>query len=229
MATSMTRRATGATLRGTGALQTSVPSSTVDGDLCILITGSRGTGDTLATPSGWTLLSSTANQAWLKIFGRYFVTGMSWPSIDWSNANWAWAQTFSFYGDVWPNINTIVHAAIDSTGTAATPIVVGNLTVTEDNCFLIACGQKFKTATSDGADVSIGGGYTGLGTESQTGTVMVAGKFYKQQTSAASDNNSITVTGTSESGSYAGARIALRTGGGSVAGVRTVRTAMMNQ
>lgn len=201
---------------GGAAIVPAMPAGFQVGDLLLLWTGARTTSETLATPAGWKLLSLDSAATNIKLYGRFAQAGDTGPSIDWSSTSYAWAQIAAFSGGTYTDINTIVHSTRENAGTSANPSC-GTMTVTQDNCLIIASGMKQKTATSDGTALNTRAGYTAIDSLCAAGTVACEGWQYLQQTTAANTSGAnFTYTATQESALYRSTQIALRSVASSV-------------
>jgi hypothetical protein len=206
-----TLRSVGTAAAGTGALSPGMPSGWQVGDLLLLWAESRDNGQTLVTPTGWTLLSPSVHVGWTYLYGRIAVGGDTAPSIDYSATPHSRAQIAAFTGSVYTDLTTIVHASVDRTG-SDNGIPYSALSVSTDNCLVLALGSHNKTTTSDGAVANDLSGFTRLDRQTDTGTGLLSWWGYVQQTAATNISPvTQTLTGTAESLNSPSIVIALKT------------------
>ncbi len=199
------------------SIAASMPTSWSVGNLGLLYACARATSETITDPSGWTRLgaSSSGNTA---LFGRILQSGDTAPTVTFSGTSNHRLNMCAFGGDVYTDLTSIVaHSqAHTNAGSAAFPYT--GLTVSTDNCLVIACGSKTKTATSDGSSVDAEPGFTRLSTITGNGTALIAVWDYVQQTTQSSIGaDGWNLTGTTEAQTVCGFFVALKTSGSSVA------------
>lgn len=210
---------------GTAASGTSVtagtPASVTAGKLLLLAILCRNNNDTFVKPAWATVdLAPNVNLTWAALYARIATgdAGDTIPAMSSSGTNQCVAQCAAFGGDVYTDLATISHAAIDQAGNLASPnqnnIQYSALTPTLNATMLIALGGHNKTTTSNGAtltgsDVT---GFTEMGQSSPNGSSLSFWWGYLQQSTAAAFAGAIqTRTGTSEALQQESLVIALRT------------------
>ena len=171
---------------GTGTdFTANMPATFSAGDLLLGFTRSRASSETFTQPAGWTtILTHTNSNGSICMFAKIAVGGDSAPTISWSGSSYVICQIASFTGDVYTDLSTIVAHSAVLNGTA-TDIDVPALTVTTDNCLIVAAGGHNKTATSDGATLTPPGAYTDIGSGVPAGASTAYAWGYVQQTTAA--------------------------------------------
>lgn len=229
-----TFRSVGVSDTGTGTLTPGAPSGKATGDLLLLATGARAATETLSTPSGWTLLldtTSTANDS-CALFARIADgSGSDTPTFDWSGTSDGFAQIAAYYGDVFTDLaNIIAHSAVAGTTSNTTNIPIPALTVTTDNCLLLAVGKKQKTATSDGGSATPPTGINSeLADSWPTGATRLAFVWgYTQQTTATNFTAGVWDQSLDENLPYASLIVALKTSTTAVTRVATDAVPMMS-
>jgi len=154
----------GTVTRGTGALTATAPAHNA-GDVLILCTGEKVGSDTLATPGGWTKMTTTNNAAQAAAFALYDSTGSaSIPSVNWSATQVAWVFVAAYRG-VDPGLATAFAGqdrAVASTNNIGLPAVSRTPSVNGAVCF--ALGHKEKGPSSDGTNYSVPSTFSGTGT-----------------------------------------------------------------
>ncbi len=154
------------------------------GNLGLIFGSARGT-HTATTPAGWTLLAQSPS-GYTYLWGRVMQSGDADPSFTWSGSSRKKMQCAIFSGDVYTDLSTIVaHSSVRTDG-GALQMPYQGLTVTTDNCLVLICSSKSKTATSDATTVADEPGFTTIGWDTNTGaTSNLAAWAYVQQTTAA--------------------------------------------
>lgn len=192
-----------------------MPTGWQIGDLLLIATCARLSTETLATPAGWTLLADTtaSTNDSLALYGRVAESGDTSPSLDWSGTSSARHQMAAFYGNVYTDLSTIVaHSAVAGSTSNTANLPNPALTVSTDECLIVAVGKKQKTATSDGATLT-----SPAGLDNRIGTNVIAGSNlmmvwdYTQQATAANVGASVWTQSIAESLEYASLCVALRT------------------
>jgi hypothetical protein len=127
--------------------------------------------DAAPTISGWTKLTpDTQSSHASQLYGRIAVGSDSMPTFNYGN-QFQFGQVFAFTGAP-ASISGIVHASIDRQTTSNSDIKnPGALTITQNNCLIIFCGQRNKTATTDGIV------YNMIGTQGANFTIPTGGQF----------------------------------------------------
>lgn len=151
--------AVGTSVTGSGTHSTTAPASRAAGDHLILATASRATPRTLSVPSGWDVLYQNDSDNTTLAFLVRIATGDTSDDLSaadlWTGASASkWSQIAAFRGGETDLGQLLVAAAsVGTTGTAA-DIPSAGLAPGADNCLVIACGKKQKTATADGCTFS---------------------------------------------------------------------------
>lgn len=215
-----TFRSVGTLDTGSGTLTPGAPSGKATGDLLLLATATRSGTETLTTPSGWTLLAdttSTVNDT-CALYGRIADgSGSDTPTFDWSGSSTGAAQIAAFYGDVFTDLaNIVAHSAVAGITSNASEIPIPALTVTTDNCLLVAVGKKQKTSTTDGNSATPPSGIdTELGESCPNGSSTHFVWGYTQQTTATNFTAGVWEQGpNNENLPYASLIVALKTAAG---------------
>lgn len=219
-----TFRSAGTLDTGSGTLTPGAPSGKATGDLLLLATATRSGTETLTTPSGWTLLAdttSTANDC-CALYGRIADgSGSDTPTFDWSGSSTGAAQIAAFYGDVFTDLaNIVAHSAVAGVTSNVSEIPIPALTVTTDNCLLVAVGKKQKTSTTDGNSATPPSGISNeLADSWPNGATQMAFVWgYEQQTTATSFSAGVWEQGpNNENLPYASLIVALKTSAGGIA------------
>lgn len=229
-----TFRSVGSLDTGSGTLTPGAPSGKTSGDLLLLATATRASTETLTTPSGWTLLAdttSTANDC-CALFGRIADgSGSDTPTFDWSGSSTGAAQIAAFYGDVFTDLaNIVAHSAVAGVTSNVSEIPIPALTVTTDNCLLVAVGKKQKTSTTDGNSATPPSGInTELGESCPNGSSTHFVWGYTQQTTATSFSAGVWEQGpNNENLPYASLIVALKTAANAVVKVASDAVPMMS-
>lgn len=170
---------------GTGNdFSANMPSSFSANDLLIGVSRARGSSDTFTTPSGWTaLLNAVLGNGSISVFAKIAAGGDAAPTISWAGSGQVYCQIMNWTGDVYTDLSTIVHVSNTITGTAST-CTVPSATVSLDNCLILGVAGKNKTATSDGAFITVSGAFAEVAQSvpSGGGTHMNAIGFVQQTT-----------------------------------------------
>jgi hypothetical protein len=190
--TAYTFRNVGAADQHTGPCTAGAPAGVVAGDLLLLHACSRSNAITLTTPSGWVKLNSSLDDTYNNMFGRIADgTGADTPpTLTWSGSAPCQAQCCAFFGDVYTDLSTIVHAVVDQSGNGAgadgNSVQYNALTISLANCLVIARGMHNKTTAGNAASpVMVGlSGFTDIAQQNPSGAVFSAYWAYKQQTTA---------------------------------------------
>jgi hypothetical protein len=211
-----TLRAAGTAVSGT-SVTAGAPAGVTAGDLLLLAVVCRNNNDTFTTPSGWTLISPQVNLTWAALYARIATgSGDAPPAMSSSGTNACVAQAAAFSGDVYTDLSTIKHSAVDQQGpgkgASGNDILYSDLTVTLNATLLIAMGGHNKTATSNGATLNALSGFTEIGQLNPNGSSLSFYWGYQQQTTAANFASVIqTRNGTVEALQQESLVIALRT------------------
>jgi len=140
---------------GTTSVVGTLPSGWSVGSLLLAYTSTNGNGQTITTPSGWTLISPNVNTTACKLYARIAQAGDTAPTFTWSGGQ-VCCDIAYFTGDVFTDLTTIVTNSNDRASTSTNNIVLnaGSLTPSQDNSLVICGGRIRKTATSDGSTVT---------------------------------------------------------------------------
>jgi len=198
------------------------------GNLALAFVMTRLGTETVTAPGGWTLLatSTTGN---VNLYGRILQAGDTDPVFTLSGTTAHDAQIAIFSGDVWSPVSTIVAHSAVLTDTSVSDFRYTGLTITTDDCLVLICGQKVKTATSNGTTVDAEPGFTEIGETGIAGTQVFAVWNYVQQTTAANITaGTWSQTGTTEAATNRGFTLALKSLAASTAApsLFTVRSAI---
>lgn len=176
----------GAYITGINTAITPTAGSYAIGDAILYSTGQFFGSATLATPSGWNLLSLDGASKGIKIFGRIAQsTSETIPSIQWG-ANRAYAQLTVFRGvdSSFLTLATAVDRANNSTGGISMNAGVAS-TPSSTGCLVFSQGQRNKTPTTDGTVYTAQSGFTVANQLTQNGTnTMSSAIVYQIQTTA---------------------------------------------
>ena len=153
-------------LVGTGAFATvydaaltpAIPGGSAAGDLLLMHTGiQQGSVGSSPTISGWTLLSSQANQHVCCLYGRIAQGGDSSPSVDWGIAADVGAVIAAYSGGP-ASLTGIVAASVDFAGSNLTKgAFYSALTVPSPSCLVVAGAfTNCSTGTSGATWTSFG-------------------------------------------------------------------------
>lgn len=186
------------------------------GDLLLCVAVNRAPTQTVASITGWTQLYAYALQGSIEVWGRIADGGANdVPTVDWSGTAQAAAWIDVFYGDVYTDLATIVHASNAESSTSATvprcpALSNASNSFTEADCLLYAVGKRSTTADSASA-VAAPSGLTLAQSWIDNSFGFITGSAYVQQTTqtdfAGAD---FTPTGSVESAASSGIIIALR-------------------
>lgn len=200
------------------SLSPGAPAGAAVGDLLLLFTGvfTGSGGETMTTPSGWTLIASTAQNVGLRVFARVADgTGTDTPAVDWSGSldSFAWIECYSgdvYRGDLRGLVANIGREFVTQAAPAAS--ICG---VPKDNCLVVTFVVKKKTATSDDATTLTAPASGSLVKRTQlimSGVAVVAGSATVQQTTKADyGGTDWTINGTADSGVQSTVTFAIRT------------------
>lgn len=211
---SLSLRNLGTAAAGLGTLSPGAPAGKAVGDLLILATATRDNGQTLTTPTGWTVWVGGTNVTWNYIFARIADgTAADTPTIAYTTGPRAWAQISAWTGNIHLDLASAVVAETDRYLPGAQPDVDYNaLTVSVDNCLKIAFTTKNKTTLSDGMTFNAFPGMTQLSQSIVNGTDISVYWGYHQDTTAASIGaGSQTLNGYTETLQFTSILIAIRT------------------
>lgn len=184
---------------GSGTLTPPLPASWAPGMLLKLTAASRGAGQTLATPAGWTPVASLTTLGSTFVYLKIAEAGETSPTLDFSSNSYQQAQITAFGGDVYTDITSIIHQALTGSSTSSGASLT-DITPTLDECLLIWIFRKSKTSTSDGIAFTPPAGVTEIAESSPNGTAQSLWIGYEQQTTkTARTGLSLTQVGTTES------------------------------
>lgn len=223
-----TYRSTGAVADNTDSapLSPGAPTGKTNGDLLLLSTGNRTATQSISALTGWTqLLAVTANgsiEIWARIADG---TGDDTPSVDWSGTGDAYAWIDCFYGNVYTDLATIVHASNSENATNYTAPPVPTLTITDADVLLYVHGRKNKSATSDDATTITAPAEGSLVKSAQVirtgaGSLAAATAYVQRTTASNYSGTNFTIDGTSESAAGNGVALALKTSAATAQGKR---------
>ncbi len=201
---------------GTGTLSVTAPTRAV-GNLLLVCTAARAATETLSDPSGWTRLQDTVstNNDSLILYGRIATNDASDNfSGDWSGSSRSGAQMAVLTGDIYSDLATIVaHSATTGVTTNLSTIPLTALTISTANTFVVGCGKRAKTASTDGATITAPAALTGhIGSLYPNGATEVGITWDAvQQTTATNISADSWTFSASESVPYATMTVALKT------------------
>lgn len=190
------------------------------GDLLLAATLARPGSQTIATPTGWTLLDDfTTTAGSTAVFARIADGGANdVPSLDWdANTSRSVAWIDVFYGDVYTDLSTIVAHTDTVSFSGVTVIPVPALTVTTDNCLIYAFGLHKNDATvatvttvtaSSGQGMTLTNSYI---LNTANAGVHAAAEYWQQTTATNFNGNDMTLDGDPRSGASLGVIFALKT------------------
>ena len=169
------------------ALSPGAPSGVVSGNLLIAATGNRSIGQTIPTPTGWTLISLTGKK--LRVYGRIATGGGDdTPTFDWSGSNDSFAVLLRYDGDVPAVIGNLVPSGgvTEDSGTAGGNDVPLESTTAPSGTDMLVFGfpLKNKTSNSNGAVISTTPEFTLRGELAQADTALLTGVGDWQQAGA---------------------------------------------
>ncbi len=197
---------------GTADVTASMPTSWSVGNLGLLYACARAASETITDPPGWYRLGASSS-GHVALFGRILQSGDTAPTVTFSGTSNHRLNMCAFGGDVYTDLTSIVAHSQAHTNAGSTGFPYTGLTVSTDNCLVIACGSKTKTATADGSSVDAEAGFTRIGTVTGSGTSLIAVWDYVQQTTQSSIGaDGWTLTGTTEGQTVGGFFVALKSG-----------------
>jgi len=200
-----------------GSMSPAMPSFSA-GDLLLLHTGVNSISLGTPTVTGWTKLTTNSTAPCDALYGRIAVGGDTSPSVQWDASHQAYSRIFSFSGDVYTDLATIVTLASErATNTTGKIAVASTAAPTPSNCLVIRAGHCIKTATNNGSTfgdwLTDSGIYTKIGATQlvQSGTAVAAAAWYANQTSPAStSSDNAALTNTDSSGNSQGFTVFLQ-------------------
>lgn len=183
-----------------GNITPGLPAGLASGDLMVLHTGLNSTSVGRPSISGWTELTTHVNESCDAFYAKIAGGSETSPTYQWDASHQVFGRIAAFFGDVYTDIATIVHAAADRQNNTTLGVLVPSLTISQDNCLVFRGGHYVKTATNNGstfADWTTNSGiFTKVGTDiMQNGSALGATWWYVQQTTAANysaDTSNIT-------------------------------------
>jgi hypothetical protein len=202
------------------SLTPGAPSGKATGDLLLLYTAERAGAQTITDLSpNWTQLGFDNADSWsFYIWGRIADgSANDTPTVTWTGTTAdcaAWIE--AYYGDVYTDLSTIV-AHSDTSGNQATELSVlrlPTLTITTDNCLVVAMTMRQKSNTSnDATTITAAGGLTKnfQHIQSGTGAMMLVSAYMQQTTATNYDGSDFTRDGTDENQPSTGCVLALKT------------------
>lgn len=130
---------------GTASFTVSLPGGFAAGYLGLIFTACDTDGQTISTPTGWTLLSPDSQTTFCKLYGRYMQLGDVGPALSWSGGKCV-ADVGMWSGDVYSDMSTIVDVSADraTTNVSLVNYQIVNRTPTGDGRLCIAAGRKQK-------------------------------------------------------------------------------------
>lgn len=157
------------------------------GDALIIHAAQALGADTLATPSGWTLLSADTNAHQCKLFGLIAATSSeTMPALNWGPATVSESVVHVFRG-VDASFTTTATAADRATNTTAN--ITGNVsarTPSLDGSLVLFGGLRNKTTTTNGVVLSAPTNFTMLAQDAPNGSARISiGTCYWIQTTLA--------------------------------------------
>lgn len=183
-------------------------SGLVDGlTLMVLHTGAFSTSLTAPnlTSQGWTKLTTNATAPCVAAYGKVYATGDAAPNVQWGTFTGScYSRIFSWNGDVYPDLSTIVVAFNERATNATGKIAVNATTATgvPANALYLRFGHCAKTSLNNGSTFSDwlndSGIYTKAGELIQNGSTLGVGFWYASQAVASATSSDVAALTTAD-------------------------------
>lgn len=199
---SYTFRSVGTADKQTTSVTPGTCAGLTTGDLMLIHACQRNNARVLnSIPTGWTDLSPHINDTYNYLLARIAdgTAADNPPTLTWNGSGTISAQMCCFFGNVYTDLTTIVHASADESangaGASGNDIQYNTLTVSLANCLIIARGMHNKTATGDYTPTNAGvnslAGFTQIDQMTYNASVFSQWWGYQQQTTATTINSVI--------------------------------------